>query len=192
MTVAVATRIPTPVPPCPMDRGNRSFEEMAQERLVPLSVARTWRKAVPEWVYRGERRDHLVQIETCELCCEHPIRYHFKIINELIGNELWVGSDCIERFQIRVIDPSGEELAPEDAPKLLRADRRRMREDARPLLDALDRLADADPTFDAGAWKRDIGRRRGLTSTRRRELLARFEAHEVEVAPSVLKLARSS
>jgi hypothetical protein len=164
---------------------------MAAERLVPLSQAETWSEAVAEWHHLGDARDYLVPVETCQLCCEQPLRYHFLITNEVNGNELWVGSSCIHLFEIRVKDESGNVVSPKDAHKKLERDKRKMREAARPLLDALARLAEADSTFDAKAWKRDIGRRRGLTASRRHELLARFEAHGVEVAPSLFKLART-
>jgi hypothetical protein len=163
---------------------------MAQERLVPLSVAPTLPRAILEWEYLGGRKDYRVPVETCQLCCEHPLRYHFHIKNQKNRNEMWVGSGCIDRFGIRVVDESGNRLSPEEGARKLESDKRRMREEARALLEALDRLAEADPTFDARTWKVAIGRRDGLTPGQRAELLARFEEHGVEVAPSILKLAR--
>jgi hypothetical protein len=171
------------------DRRNRYWYQIAPFTLLPRSESDQLEEAVREWRYQGERRDYYVQERICDLCWEDTLRYHFKIDNRKNGDEMWVGSDCIELFKIPVFDPSGRELLRQDAAAQVRRDKRRMREEAQPLLEALDRLGDADPSFDAEAWKRDIGRRRGLTPARRRELLARFERYGVAVAPSVLELA---
>lgn len=66
-------------------------------------------KAQKEWFFTGEIIDHEQPVETCELCEHEALRYHYLIANDL-GNNLWVGSKCIDKFDITVRDEVGNEI----------------------------------------------------------------------------------
>lgn len=80
------------------------------KNLLPLSEEKeNFKLALKEWFYTGEIIDHETPIETCELCEKDELRYQFEIKNNL-NNKLWVGSKCIEKFDITIIDENGIEI----------------------------------------------------------------------------------
>lgn len=84
--------------------------ENSKKNLLALSKEKqNFPKAVKEWFYTGETIDYHEPTETCELCEKDELRYHFEIKNEL-KNHLLVGSKCIEKFDITVIDSEGNEV----------------------------------------------------------------------------------
>ena len=80
------------------------------KNLLPLSEEKEdFKVALKEWFFTGEIVDHETPIEVCELCEKDELRYHFEIKNNL-ANSLWVGSKCIEKFDITIYDESGNEV----------------------------------------------------------------------------------
>lgn len=70
-------------------------------------------------------------IASCELC-EHPeIRYQFKITNRHNGNELLVGSECINKFGIAATDDLGRVLSADASRRKVNRDRRFLITEAR-------------------------------------------------------------
>jgi hypothetical protein len=57
-------------------------------------------KAIREWRFSGEFKDHQKPSATCELCGNSGLRYHFRIVNRVTGELLWVGSQCILNFDL--------------------------------------------------------------------------------------------
>ena len=102
-----------------------SWAQRSAANLLPLSVEqRQFPVALHEWVYAGDMYDMERPAGTCELC-EHPdIRYHFKIVNRHNGNEMLVGSECINRFGISATDPLGNILNVEESRRRVSRDRR--------------------------------------------------------------------
>ena len=88
----------------PAQSMNDSYPERVQEVLLPLSQADTLYTAFSEWQFSGSMIDHEEAIETCQLCGKDRLRYHFEISNALTESALWVGSRCILRFSIAVIE----------------------------------------------------------------------------------------
>lgn len=83
----------------------------AQKNLLPLSLEKeVFTKAIREWSFTGETIDYELAEENCQLCEMEGLRYHYQISNNL-GNSLWVGSSCIERFDILVVDEEGTEIS---------------------------------------------------------------------------------
>jgi hypothetical protein len=83
----------------------------AIKNLLPLSLEKDdFNKALKEWSFTGETVDFELAEEMCELCEMEGLRYHYQISNKL-NNTLWVGSKCIERFDILVLDEEGEEVS---------------------------------------------------------------------------------
>ncbi|MBL0145398.1 MAG: hypothetical protein IPP48_06215 [Chitinophagaceae bacterium] len=82
----------------------------SSKNLLPLSEEKEdFKIALKEWIFTGEIVDHETPIETCELCEKDELRYHFEIKNQL-DNSLWVGSKCIEKFDITIFDEHGNEI----------------------------------------------------------------------------------
>ncbi|MBU6424990.1 MAG: hypothetical protein KGQ69_01510 [Rhodospirillales bacterium] len=108
---------------------------------MPLSVADTLPEAFKEWSFTEEIVDHEEAIETCYLCGQENIRYHFKIKNQYTNHKLWVGSHCILRFDVAVFD-DGQQLSVEDAKKKLDKLTEKMQLDS--CIRALQRLAKAE------------------------------------------------
>ena len=87
-----------------------SWLKNATKNLLPLSLEKNdFNKALKEWSFTGETIDYELAEEICELCEMEGLRYHFQIANEI--NNLWVGSKCIERFNILVLDEEGTEVS---------------------------------------------------------------------------------
>jgi hypothetical protein len=163
---------------------------MAPITLVPLSISTRFREALREWLYKGDCEIHGAADATCDLCWEDTLRYHFRIVNWRNGNQMWVGSHCINHFGIRAVGASGEVLGIEESARKVRRDQRKMSEDLRTrhVEGALDRLAAADQGFGADFYKRQMGPRNGFAPDQARDLMARFEAHGIEVAPSMFRV----
>jgi predicted transposase YbfD/YdcC len=81
-----------------------NYPERVKEKILPLSVSDDLSIAFKEWQFSDEVYDHEFACETCELCNQEGIRYHFKINNKLTKNSLWIGSNCILKFNIAVCD----------------------------------------------------------------------------------------
>ena len=82
----------------------------SSKNLLPLSEENEdFKIALKEWFFTGEIIDHEATIEICALCEKDKLRYHFEIKNKL-ENSLWVGSKCIEKFDITIYDESGNEV----------------------------------------------------------------------------------
>jgi hypothetical protein len=84
--------------------------ENSEKNLLPLSTEKeNFAIAIKEWFYTDELIEYEEPEEICELCEKDGLKYHFKIKNEL-GNTLWVGSKCIEKFGITIYDENGIEI----------------------------------------------------------------------------------
>jgi Mg-chelatase subunit ChlI len=116
----------------------QSYPKRVADNILPLSVAGTLPAAFREWRFTGETVDHEVANETCRLCEQEGLRYHFEILNDRTGHRLDVGSECILKFQVAIFE-EGRELSPEQARKALADRMRQMRLES--CLRALERLA---------------------------------------------------
>lgn len=80
------------------------------KNLLPLSEDKEdFKEAVKEWFFTGAIVDYEAPTETCELCEKDEVRYQYEIKNGL-NNTLWVGSKCIDKFDITVFDENGNEV----------------------------------------------------------------------------------
>lgn len=86
------------------------LSEIAKKNILSLSKNKNnYILALKEWTFSGNIHDHKIAKETCELCKQENLRYHFEIYNEL-GNKLLVGSSCIDKFDITVFNKEGIEI----------------------------------------------------------------------------------
>jgi len=96
----------------------RSYPQRVRDNILPLSVGSTLPEAFEEWSFTERTEDHEEPIETCQLCEQEDLRYHFEIRNALTRKTLWVGSQCILKFGLSVFE--GEQrLSPAGAKKKL-------------------------------------------------------------------------
>jgi hypothetical protein len=106
----------------PIERGRKvsqSYSKRVRENILPLSVANTLPEAFGEWYFTENTIDHEEAIEDCQLCDQEKLRYHFQIENEYTNKVLWVGSQCILKFQIAVYDDYRHTLDEKGAKKKL-------------------------------------------------------------------------
>lgn len=118
-----------------------SYPQRVSENILHLSIGDTLPKAFEEWYFTGNVEDHEAPDETCELCGQEGLRYHFQIENKYNQNTLWVGSHCILQFDLAVYE--GERrLTPDEAKKTLDKLTEMMRLES--CIRALERLAKAE------------------------------------------------
>ena len=96
----------------------QEFTARVRESILPLSVATTLPAAFREWRFTERTEDHGAPIETCELCGQEKLRYHFEIGNARTDATLWVGSHCILKFDVAVLR-EGRQLSPQEAKRRL-------------------------------------------------------------------------
>lgn len=115
-----------------------TYPQRVRERILPLSVADNLPEAFDEWRFTGNSEDYLSAIETCELCGQEDLRYHFEIQNDFTDHLLNVGSHCILRFNLPVYE-DGNRLSVTEAKRLLDKLTKKMHFEA--CVDAMERLA---------------------------------------------------
>ena len=94
------------------------YTQRVRDSILPLSVADTLPRAFDEWAFTENTVDHESPIETCELCGQQDLRYHFEIANGYTSATLWVGSHCILQFDVAVLE-KGRRLSPNEAKRHL-------------------------------------------------------------------------
>jgi hypothetical protein len=118
-----------------------TYTQRVRESILPLSVADTLPKAFEEWRFTGQTHDHEEASETCELCGQEGLRYHFEIQNDFTEHTLNVGSHCILQFNVAVFE-DGRRLTPAAAKKRLDKLTEQMRQAS--CIAALEKLARAE------------------------------------------------
>lgn len=118
-----------------------TYPQRVRDNILPLSVGSTLPEAFEEWSFTERTEDHEQPIETCQLCEQEALRYHFEIRNSLTNKVLWVGSQCILKFGLSVFE-SGRRLSESDAKKKLERLMQKMRLES--CLRALKKLAIAE------------------------------------------------
>lgn len=149
-------------------------------------------EALKEWEYRGDKSDVEEAVEKCQLCDHYPIRYQFKIVNRFTKHRLEIGSECITRFDVAVIDEEGVQQRGVLAAKIVAKDRRKLEEESRrrTVRRALVRLAKMDQLIksemlDSIAEAADD---RGLSPKQASLVVWRLEANGIELPLSYLKV----
>ncbi|MED3791070.1 hypothetical protein P4571_01245 [Niallia alba] len=165
--------------------------ERVKKNIFPVSNEKyNIRKALNEWVYEGNMFDVEVADEICELCDQPHIRYQFEIVNTQNDNSLLIGSECITRFRISVIDEAGKKLSYEDAKKKVSKDRSRLVTEAKEksVLNALVKLATIDNEFAIEDFIQYFKERKAFTPKQLTFLVWRLERAKIEFNKSHFKL----
>jgi len=168
-----------------------SWAERSATNLLPLSVEqRQFPVALREWVYAGDMFDMETPTETCRLCGHPDIRYHFRIANQHNGNEMLVGSECINRFGISATDPLGNILNAEESRQRVNRDRRFLVTEAkkRKLINTLVELAGVEEQFNIQSFISYVMERDAFTPDQLTVLFWRLDQHRIEYAPTDFKV----
>ena len=120
-----------------------TYTQRVADNILPLSVAGTLPEAFREWRFTDNVEDHESADEDCQLCGQEQLRYHFEIENEFTKSQLWVGSSCILKFQVKVFE-NGSLLDAKDSKKKLDALTKKMRLDS--CINALKKLVESEKT----------------------------------------------
>jgi len=96
----------------------QEFSSRVRDSILPLSVATSLPAAFREWRFTDRSEDHGRPIETCQLCGQEKLRYHFEIGNDITDETLWVGSHCILKFDVAVLR-EGRRLTTQEAKRRL-------------------------------------------------------------------------
>jgi hypothetical protein len=168
------------------------WTERVKRNILPVSEEKNdVRKALDEWVYEGFMYDIELPEEICELC-DHPhIRYQFEIININNQNTLLIGSECISRFKISVIDQKGKKLSYDDAKKKVSKDRNKLVTEAKlkKLINSLVELASVDEEFDIENFIKYFKENGAFTPKQLATLIWRLEKHKIEFIKSHFKMS---
>ena len=168
-----------------------SWVSRSAKNLLPLSKEKQdFQKALKEWVYTGDMYDLEAPSEDCELC-EHPdIRYQFKIINQLNANELLVGSECINKFEISATDERGRILSTEESKRKVQRDRQYLITEAnkKTVINELVALSTKEQDFDINSFISYVQDRGSFTPNQLSFLFWRLDAQAIEYSPSDFKL----
>lgn len=168
-----------------------SWKENSVKNLLPLSLEQaSFSVALREWLYTGDTYDLEVPEELCELC-EHPeIRYQFKIINRNNGNELLVGSECINKFGIIASDELGNLLNSEASRRRVNRDRRQLISEARSRrqIATLVELSKLEQDFDINSFIGYVQDRKAFTASQLSLLFWRLSEHNILYNPRDFKI----
>ncbi len=163
----------------------QGFPKRVAENILPLSVAGTLPAAFREWYFTGQTVDHELPHETCRLCDQEGLRYHFKIQNSQTGNQLDVGSECILKFQVAIFD-RGRELTAQEARTALAERVRLMRLES--CLRALERLALAESNDILSNALKYYKLHKALTPKFANVVFWRLQANAIDHDPSFFKV----
>lgn len=162
-----------------------TYPQRVADNILPLSIIKSLPDALREWSFTGDVQDHDEAEETCQLCDQEQLRYHFLIRNALNRNTLWIGSHCILKFGISVFE-AGRKLTPEEAKKKLNRMIDMMRLDS--CIKALRRLASEEQNeilTNALAYYENNG---VLTPKFAFVVLWRLGQHKIDHSPSFFKV----
>lgn len=162
-----------------------TYPQRVRDNILPLSVGSTLPEAFEEWTFTEHTEDHEQPIETCQLCEQESLRYHFEIRNSLTRNTLWVGSHCILKFGLSVFE-NGRRLSASDAKKKLARLTQQMHQQS--CIKSLETLAKAEND------ERLIGaldyyrKNHYLTPKYAFIVLWRLQCHKIDHSPSFFKV----
>ncbi|MCM3322264.1 hypothetical protein [Cytobacillus kochii] len=168
-----------------------NWMERVKRNVFPVSNEKyNIRKALDEWEYEGSMYDVEIAEEICELCDQPNIRYQFEIVNVFNNNTLLIGSECITRFKISVIDQSGKKMSFEEAKKKVKKDKSRLVTEAKEksVLNTLVALAAKDNEFNIENFIKYYKERKAFTPNQLALLIWRLERARIDFKKSHFKL----
>lgn len=161
------------------------YTQRVRDSILPVSVGDTLPSAFSEWSFTNDTIDHEAPIETCHLCGQQDLRYHFEIANQYTHAKLWVGSHCILRFDVAVVE-HGRRLSAPEAKRHLKKLTQKMQLDA--CIRSLEQLAarEANPILN-GALEY-YRRRKKLTPKYAAVVFWKLQQFNIDHHPSFFKV----
>ena len=162
-----------------------TYPQRVRDNILPLSVGSTLPEAFEEWSFTERTIDHEEPVESCQLCDHEELRYHFEIKNVLTKKTLWVGSQCILKFNLSVFE-QGRRLSADDARKKLERLMQQMRLES--CIKALDTLAtreESDILSNALAFYK---KNKYLSPKFAFVVLWRLQSNKIDHSPSFFKI----
>ncbi len=163
----------------------RGYPQRVRDNILPLSVSSTLPDAFEEWSFTEHTVDHERPIETCQLCDQEELRYHFEIKNALTHKCLWVGSKCILKFNLSVFE-QGRRLSPPESKKKLDGLMQQMR--LQSCIKALQKLAASEKNEILASALAYYTRNMCLTPKLAFVVLWRLHEHHIDHSPSFFKI----
>ena len=163
----------------------QTYPQRVRDNILPLSVGRTLPEAFEEWSFTERTVDHEQPTETCELCDQEELRYHFEIQNALTHKCLWVGSQCILKFNLSVFE-EGRKLSAADSKKKLDRLMQQMRLES--CIKSLQKLANSENNAILENALAYYQKNKYLTPKYAFVVLWRLQAQRIDHSPSFFKI----
>lgn len=163
----------------------QTYPQRVRDNILPLSVGRTLPEAFEEWSFTERTVDHEQPVESCELCDQEELRYHFEIQNALTHRCLWVGSQCILKFNLSVFE-QGRKLSAADSKKKLDRLMQQMRLES--CIKSLQKLADSENNAILENALAYYQKNKYLTPKYAFVVLWRLQAQRIDHSPSFFKV----
>lgn len=164
----------------------QSYPQRVRDNILPLSIASTLPEAFEEWSFTDNTVNHIEPIETCQLCNQEELRYHFEIKNSLTKKILWVGSQCILKFNLSVFE-EGQRLSPTDSKKKLNRLIQQMRLES--CVKALSKLAETENNEILKNALAHYQKNKNLTPKYAFVVFWKLESHTIDHNPSFFKIS---
>ncbi len=161
------------------------YAQRVHDNILPLSVAATLPQAFTEWAFTENTIDQGQPVETCELCGQQDLRYHFEIGNRFTGGTLWVGSHCILQFDVAVLQ-GDRRLTPEEAKRRLEKLTQKMQLDA--CVAALVKLAASEDSPILSGALDYYRRKKKLTPKYAAVVFWKLQQHRIDHHPSFFQV----
>lgn len=163
-----------------------TYPQRVRNNILPFSLGSTLPEAFEEWSFTDNTIDHEHATETCQLCDQEELRYHFEIKNAFTHRRLWVGSQCILKFNVSVFE-EGRKLSSPDAKKKLDRLMEKMRLDS--CVRALERLAQSERNEILSNALTFYKKNKHLTPKYAFVVLWRLREHRIDHSPSFFKIS---
>ena len=163
----------------------RTYPQRVRDNILPLSVGSTLPEAFEEWSFTDNTVDHEEPVETCQLCDQEELRYHFEIKNALTHKYLWVGSQCILKFNLSVFE-DGRRLSPVESKRKLDRLMQQMR--LQSCINALQKLASSEQNEILSNALAYYVKNKYLTPKFAFVVLWRLQDHQIDHSPSFFKV----
>ena len=164
----------------------RDYPQRVRDNILPLSVGSTLPEAFEEWSFTEATLDHEAATEVCELCEHEQLRYRFEIRNTLTQKTLWVGSQCILKFNLSVFEQRCR-LSPVESKKKLDRLMQQMRLDS--CVRALERLVDSEESDILNKALVYYRRNKFLTPKFAFVVLWQLQKHHIDHSPTFFKVS---
>jgi len=162
-----------------------NYPQRVRDNILPMSVGSTLPEAFEEWSFTERIHDHEQPIETCQLCEQEALRYHFEICNAFTKSTLWVGSQCILKFGLSVFE-NGRRLSESDAKKKLERLMRQMQMEA--CIHVLEKLAFAEKNAILASALEYYKKNKYLSPKFAFVVLWRLKKNKIDHSPSFFKI----